>query len=632
MPSRPIVPLGFAASRTLQRPVPTLVGVDRPAPAGGTAQSARPFRWKRAVWVAAFALSLWLRTGYPIFAIGGAGADDALFVRLARSLALGQWLGPYDNLTLAKGMAYPLFIAAASLIGVPLKIAEQAVYLVVAGCASAYLGRCSGRRHLATVLFVALAFNPALWALPLSRVIREGLYVSLAFAVVTATVALCFHRGRLSSRLLLAAGAGLLLGAFWLTREEGPWIIPALACPVVVALVAATAQTGPASHRLRRLGQLGLSVGLGLLVFFACLETVMALNGRAYGEAVTTEFRSTAFARAYGALAGIRQDHWQRYIVFPRDARLRAYSVSPAVRELEPYFEGDGGRHWRRVGCDQSWIPMESCPEVLSGWFMWALRDAATATGQIATGRDARRFYTRLADEIDAACDRGALSCVSSRRATLAPPFHWQYLADMLEPAVTLGRIVFFLGGGEMTTVPSQGTPEQLATFHDLVGPIGPVASSLPQARPAAGERQALQHSVAEWLHGLYRVFAAVGFGLGLVAVGYATIRRLGYPLPLLAMTAAAAAAVACRIALLAYLDATSIPSANSLYASPASPFVITGAVLGYHAVIWTLRRRGAVAAGQAGSRGMADGSLQEAVLAKARFAAVKRADPSEPA
>lgn len=66
----------------------------------------------------------------------------------------------------------------------------------------------------------------------------------------------------------------------------------------------------------------------------------------------------------------------------------------------------------------------------------------------------------------------------------------------------------------------------------------------------------------------------------GLVA---AAIRRRAVPIdPLpLALAVASLAAIASRVALLAYLDVTSIPSVNMLYAAPATPFVILFAVLG---------------------------------------------------
>ena len=69
------------------------------------------------------AASFALRHAIPVQAEAGAIHDDALFVRLATHVAAGDWLGPYDQLTLAKGAGYPVFIALAWLAGIPLKLA-----------------------------------------------------------------------------------------------------------------------------------------------------------------------------------------------------------------------------------------------------------------------------------------------------------------------------------------------------------------------------------------------------------------------------------------------------------------------------------------------------------------------------
>ncbi len=52
-----------------------------------------------------------------IFGITGAGHYDALFVNLAPRILQGNWLGKYNNLTLAKGYFYPLFIAFNFILG-----------------------------------------------------------------------------------------------------------------------------------------------------------------------------------------------------------------------------------------------------------------------------------------------------------------------------------------------------------------------------------------------------------------------------------------------------------------------------------------------------------------------------------
>ena len=49
-------------------------------------------------------------------------------------------------------------------------------------------------------------------------------------------------------------------------------------------------------------------------------------------------------------------------------------SAAKMSRALRPWFEGPRGEIWRRIGCEQT--QTADCPEVLSGWFMWILREA----------------------------------------------------------------------------------------------------------------------------------------------------------------------------------------------------------------------------------------------------------------
>jgi hypothetical protein len=74
-------------------------------------------------------------------------------------------------------------------------------------------------------------------------------------------------------------------------------------------------------------------------------------------------------------------------------------------------------------------------------------------------------------------------------------------------------------------------------------------------------------------------IFGAAGLLL-------ATLFQRQRPIPasLLALGLGSFVAVFSRIAMLAYIDATSFPAATVLYTSPASPFVIMFTVLGIYA------------------------------------------------
>ena len=195
------------------------------------------------------------------------------------------------------------------------------------------------------------------------------------------------------------------------------------------------------------------------------------MNYWRYGAFVITEVTASPFKSAYGALARISPDHWQRYIVFPTDARQRAYSVSPAAQELAPGLEGPIGQGWATAACAQYHI--EPCSGVHAGWFQWALRDAVAMAGHYTSAREAAAFYDRLSSEINAACDQGRLTC-GPPRSTLAPPFRWQYIGDTWREMGPMLALLLRMGRDRIVQQPSEGTPFEVQTVAGIVGAVNP--------------------------------------------------------------------------------------------------------------------------------------------------------------
>ena len=434
--------------------------------------------------------SVWMRAGFPVTAIRNSNADDALFLRLAHWISQGQWLGPFDNLTLVKGPVYPLFIAAAGMLHVPLKLMEQVCIVAasaalcrwiatreVRGCRSAVV------RAVGCVLFVLLCLDPVVWTAPLERVAREGLYGSLSLAVVTFTLVVSFpsRLARLRDTLLSGITLGLISSAFWLTREEGFWLLPSAVAIISVAAAAEWAKwrnirsrvTSPAcpGSVLRR--QV-VSLGIAAIVYAVVIGTVATLDLRHYGEFELNEVKSSAFTHAYGALSRIEPDTWQRYIVFPKDVRTQTYAVSQAVRELAPTLDGPIGQNLAILRCREFGIT--PCIGFHAGWFQWVLRDAVATAGHYGSAAQSKAFYEQLAHEIDDACEAHKLHCLAARN-TLAPPFRWDYVADALREAWPMFQLLAILGTTEIGSYPSAAAGGDLDAISDMVGPVQPGAA-----------------------------------------------------------------------------------------------------------------------------------------------------------
>lgn len=373
-----------------------------PAPAGDP----EPPPWSGRTWLLV-GFWLWLLLDFPVVAIGKSPHDDALFVRQAASLVSLDWLGDYDNLTLAKGPFFPLFMAAGFLLGLPLILAEALVYLA---------GIEAVRRALAPVLlpgslqllFVLLLSNPIF--VGEGRVVRSRLASGLALLVVGGFVgqATRWRRAGPAAGRFAALG-GAALGCFALTRSDAAWILPA-----VLGLCALAGWEGrkdrPDSRRPWRQLLVGPAVGV------AIYASALLANFLVYGVPVVDEMTSGGFARAQRALFRVIPADPIRRVPLPEPSRRALYAVSPAFARLQPHLEGETARSWVVYGTRED--PRAGPFDVEGGWVSWCLRDAAAQAGAFRDAATADRFFRDVADEVERACADGRLAC---RRTAMIP-------------------------------------------------------------------------------------------------------------------------------------------------------------------------------------------------------------------
>lgn len=410
----------------------------------------------RAVAFVLVLLKLWLVTAQPTVVIAGAWHDDRLFVAMADRILHGEWLGAYDQMTLAKGAGYPLFIAATFCLGIPLPLAEHLLYLVACWLVVRALRPVLRHDGWALLLFAALVWQPMSYLMPepwSGTVVRQNLYTPLALLVFAGLIS--FYTRRTASLVRRAGWAlllGLAAGGFWLTREEGLWIVPSAVLLVIVAMVLAWrgVLAGLASTWLLLVAGVALTASVG---------TVAAINARHYGWFGECEFHAPQFAAAYGALARIRVGEPKLRFPVTRAMREAAYPHSPALAELQPRIEHDMTIRW--AGAEDR--------EINGGMWMWALRDAVKESGHAPNAAAALAFYQRIADEVNAACDAGKIPA-GPRRASFLPPWNPGYTAEAKASIGPMARH-FLLWDGFRARPPasqSHGDASLMLLFRDM--------------------------------------------------------------------------------------------------------------------------------------------------------------------
>ncbi len=506
-------------------------------------------------------------------AIPDAGHDDALFLQLGRWLLHGRWLGPYDRLTLAKGPFYPMWIAATAALHVPLLAAQQALYAAACAVVVVAVRPVLPRWWTGLVLFTVLLFQPASFAAgPNTRVIREGIYPALTLLALGTAMGTAVRLSSRAGRLRAwAVASGASIAALWLTREEGVWVLPALA----VIAAGPWCWRGGSRPVLRRAAAAG---AIATIVFASAWSAVAARNWREYHAFLVNEFASGGFPRAYGAL--LRIDHApRRYVPIPREVRHRAYAVSPAMAELEPFLEGAVGRGWTAAGCDA----LHVCDDLAGGWCMWALRDAASMASHARDAGAASAYWSRVARELDGACADGRLSCAPPRSGFLTP-----LRRNDLEPlarTVLHGAVYLTtLAGITSVTAPSPAVGIYPEMTHERYGP----------GAPRDPRRVALlEASTRAWR--TLQPPAVVAAGLVWLSLGVAAALRRRRPTPLWWLAGAFLVAAATRVVLVSIVEYTSFAGINVLYLAPAYPLVVGFVCLvAAEAVAWSRAEGGA--------------------------------------
>ncbi len=528
--------------------------------------------WWIGAGLALTAAKLWLSRGQGVYAIADAGHDDLLFVQLAGHLARGEWLGPYNELTLAKGPFYSLFMAGAFLLGVPLFLAQHLLY---AGACAAFvraLRPAVASAALRLTVFALLLWNPMTYEAPaMGRVLRQHVQGPLALLVVAGLIGLYLRRDDAWKRQWpWAVTVGLGGGAFYLTREDGVWLLPAILLLGGTWIWSAW-RTGGTGRR-RALAMLGVAaIGAVMPVSIVSLQ-----NLRHYGWFGTVEFRAKEFKAAYGAMLRVEAGPVLPFVPVTREARAAMAAVSPAFASLQEQFDQGLARGWAENSSFLTGQPTEA-EQIGGGWLMWAVREAAMKAGHHRDAAHALQFYDQLARELNEACDQGLLPA-GPRRHGFMPKWRPDLTGQFIHTVSHFSDFVLRFSRFSARPPPSTGSPENLQLFRDITRErLSPPEGELDVVGAA---RYLLNLRKVEWLQSTGKTLRPLLLWLGLLSAGLfvlrtvqaVLVRRWSYSLT---VAAAAGSAVAGSVFLHAMVEVTAFPVLTVSSFAPIYPLLL---------------------------------------------------------
>jgi len=323
--------------------------------------------------------------------------DDALFWRNAYQIVSGNWLGAYNELTLAKGPGFPLFLAANAVLGTPVTLMIALLYIFACGLVAITLRDLGLNKYLVLIIFAVILFHPELFPM---RIIRDNIYPALSLIIISGVIRMVFVPVQRNQRLVNVVPYGLVFGFFWLTREEGIWIVPGILFLLFFKTIQLKKQNLPIKNVFYRficfLSSAAIFVGL-----------IALINYNQYGKFETVDLKGKAFSHALKSLMSVDVGQELPYVPVSFNKRQEIYKISPTFSKLKDYFE-DRENIWRSYGCE---IYPWTCGDYAGGWFMWALRGSVANKGYYENPKLAAEFYNNITKEIEKSCNMGFIKC-----------------------------------------------------------------------------------------------------------------------------------------------------------------------------------------------------------------------------
>lgn len=380
--------------------------------------------------------------------------DDLGYAHLSGSPFWNWAYGPYSHV---RQPVYPLFLHACTLLGVPTRIAIEAVWIlsniVLVGAAR----RCGLHTALALLVGGLVLLHPWTFTL-LDRLLQDTLFTPVFMALVPSLAAAVAARDQ-RSLIFWSAIVAILAPLAATTRPESVLVFLLVLSAGGAVLVSRLFSA--AATRLT-LARLTLGVVLPLATTIGTTTVIRAVNARSLGIALQHDLSSPGLADLYDALLAMRPGHPILRVPITRDVRERAYDLSPSFASLRCWIDGDGQAPGFKHACALA----TGVSDEYGSWMVWALRHAAwQKRTDWPNGAVLDDFYRQCAREIRDGCAQHATLTRSVPISFVAP--EWSLMRADLWP--TLGRCWTQLAHPQFVRFGRQPNAHQLKVTFDRV-------------------------------------------------------------------------------------------------------------------------------------------------------------------
>ena len=360
----------------------------------------------------------------PIMAVPKGIHDDWIMVHMADALRSGQWLGEYNDLTLTKGMFFPLYLAVLNFLHLSY-LSVSALLYTVSCMVFVYALRPLLKKYWACfTLYLVLLWNPVSYSVQaFQRVYRNSISYIQILLIFGGLLALWLRRKEPVKKQilwLLTAAAGMV--TFFYTREDAIWVEPFLLVFLLVYL-GTMFFSWKKEHRREYVGKAVL-VLLPFLCVWGAGQLIAQENDNHYNIRLTNELQKGGFAEMYKSMMAVKPEEDIPGVTMTREKIARMCDECPTLEKLKPYIQSSR-LYWAGSGeNEKDW-------EVRDGWVFWIFRTALAQAGYYTDGETVNQVCLQIRDELEAAMDEGRLTRQATMPSTYMSPWREGYLGEL---------------------------------------------------------------------------------------------------------------------------------------------------------------------------------------------------------
>lgn len=318
--------------------------------------------------------------------------DDALMHNYAFNLRSFHWLGSYNQLTLVKGITFPVFMALCNFLYIPYSMGLTLLYIFAVFCIIKALKPKFSNKTL-VIMYILLLFTPSMFDQFISqRVYRNAILPSATLLVYAGFIGMFFRKDKpIKDNLFFILLSIFSLIFFWHIKEDSIWILP---FTIVISILSVIYWI---INDRKKIFTKILIILLPFISLFSFNRIYSYINYNVYGINVVSDKSNGNFSRMIKDMLLIEdKKNTDKNIWISSYMIDEIYEISPTFKELKPTMDEFDG-----------WL--EDNGEVRGDLVIWRIRTVMSMNNLYENAKKADDFSKKVADEIEDAFKNGKL-------------------------------------------------------------------------------------------------------------------------------------------------------------------------------------------------------------------------------